>query len=364
LGYSAKNAKQILEKKIQEEHLRAEEEKRRLAEEKEKISKKLAREKENLLQEKRRKQQLERKINHLSTLVIEAALTDKDFDYVLDKKVNADLALRGELTRRGFIFDRMAETKDPDEKDYLPQAKEMLQALVEIEKLALYTADQVEQVEKKYNNEYIVLSLKQWKEINTVIDGEFSKKFNKNNLKFTDYSALCKKFNEIQDLSIFDYDYFDELEFSDYSKEISPSENIKRIIYDLQVNEVSAQIKLGELILRWKIPGRTSEIYKDDFFTAEKVNWLTSPSATKFIEKILDKIEEQASNKNNSMQLYLIGYDDEDCEVSQDNKSFIPFPYSLSSLLDLFKKLGYQIKDKKFKECEDETSGSVLIVWS
>ena len=353
MGYSAKNTKQILEQKIQEEHLRAEAEKKRLIHEKEK-----------LLQERKSRQQLDRKINRLGCTVIEAALTDKEFDFVLDKKVNADLALRGELSRRGFVFDRSAETEDPDEEEYIPQAKKMLQALVEVEKLALYTADQVEQVVKKYNSEYIVLSLAQWREITSVIDGKFSKKFDKNNLKFDDCVALCKKFDEIQNLSIFDYEYDDELDCSDYSKEISPSENIKEIVYGLGGYEARSQIKLGELILRWKIPGKISDLYEDDFFTAEKVNWISSTSASKFIEKILDKIQEHALSKKTSMKLYLIGFDDGECEVSQDNKSFIPFPYSLNSLLDLFKKLGYQIKDKKLKESEDEIRGSISIVWS
>ena len=66
MGYSAKNTKQILEQKIQEEHLRAEAEKKRLIHEKEK-----------LLQERKGRQQLDRKINRLSCTVIEAALTDR-----------------------------------------------------------------------------------------------------------------------------------------------------------------------------------------------------------------------------------------------------------------------------------------------
>jgi hypothetical protein len=360
LGYLAKNAKQILDEKKQADRLLAEAEKKRLAQEKER----LAQEKERLAILKRNQQQLDRKINRLAGIVIDVALSDKNYQFSLDKKVTSDLALRGELQRRGFGFEREEKTEDPSECDYLPLAKQLLKTLLEIEKLSIYTADQIDKVVQKNRNDYVVLSLSQWREITSVINGKFSKNFDIDNLKYKDYQSLCKKFDEIYELYIFDPDYDLDLNYSDYSKEISPSEVIKEKVYGLGFYHLHDEIKLGDLFLQWVNPRDSGSRYEDDFFTAEKLNWIASKKSSKFIAESFEKIQESAANKKTSLRLYLKDSGDADCNLSSNDKSFINFPFSLDSLIDLFKKMGYQVKEKSLKESDGLLNGSITISWS
>jgi len=342
LGYSAKSAKQLLEQKVQEDRYRAQMEKEKLA------------------QEKKEKEKLDRKINQLAISIIETALSQKAYNHALERKVTADLALRAELSRRGFEFIRPAAMDDPLEEDYLPQAQKMLEAMIEIEKLAPETANQLEELARLDSRDFRVLTLRQWREIMAVIDGKFSKKFNKERLSFEDYKALCKKFKEINNLSIMESaeDEYDDLDG------VSPSEIIREIVYELGVYELDGKKDIGVLFLRWKNPKKIDAIYGDDILVAEKLNWISSDESKEFIECVLDRIQDYASEGKNSIKLYLVDYGDGYCEVSHNNKSFISFPFNLNSLLDLFKKLGYQIKDKNLKEGGDEIRGSISIVWS
>lgn len=350
MGYSAKNAKQILDQKIQEERLRAEIERKRALQEKERA---------DLL--KKIQQQIDRKVNHLASEVIESALTDRVVKFALEKKVTADLGLRAELLKRGFELIRPAAIDDPFEEDYLPQTLEMLEALIEIEKIAPEMADQIEELAKVNQRDYRVLTLEQWRETKGVIDGKFSKKFNKESLSFEDYQALCRKFSEISELSIFEGsdDEFDDLDG------VSPSEIIRDIVYDLfGVYRDEIKKDIGVLFLRWRSPARVIDGFQDDFFTAEKMKWVSSDEAEEFIEQVLDKIQKHASSGKQSIKLYLLDSGFNEREVSCDNKCFIRFPYSLNSLLDLFKRLGYQIKDKKLRSVDASIQGTVSIVWS
>lgn len=353
MGYSAKSTKQLLEKKVQEDRYFAEAEKKRLIEEKERLA---------IL--KKIQQQLNRKLNSLAGKVIEFALSNQELQLALEKKVTADLSLRGELQRRGFEFDRRESAQEPAEKEYRPLARKLLKALRKIESLTPETANQIEQIVRKTDNGYIALSLAQWREITAIIDGRFSKNFDENNLNFENYQALCKKFDEIQDISIFDVEYDLELDCSEYSKEISPSEAIKKMVYDLGYYHIDKSVKLGDLFLRWENPGSLSPQYDDEFFTAEKVNWICSKKAIKFNQEVFDNIQECASNKKISMRLYLKSSGGDECEVSFSNKSYIHYPFSLNSLLDLLKKLGYQVKDQSLKDNDGEIRGSVSIAWS
>lgn len=350
MGYSAKNAKQILEQKIQEEHLRAEIEKKRALQEKERS---------DLL--KKIQQQVGRKVNRLASEVIESALTDKTAKFALERKVTADLDLKEDLLKRGFELIRPTAIDDPFEEDYLPQAQEMLEALIEIENVAPEIANQIEELAKVNQKDYRALTLGQWREAIAVIDGKFSKRFNKESLSFEDYQALCRKFNEINELSIFEEadDEFDELDG------VSPSEIIREIVYDLDgIYKLETKKDIGVLFLRWRIPGKGIDSYQDDFFTAEKINWVSSDGANEFIEGVLDKFQKHALSGKSSIKLHLFDSGYSGREVSCDNKNFIQFPYSLDALLDLFKKLGYQIKDRKLKENAGEIRGSVSVAWA